>query len=440
MYQVKCPECGGDRSVQARKSWMVGSPPFLKICKACCQKGKEKTHECRLKISASMKKTKAKSEPSGKERVSLEKLDHLYPDFLSSDMVTIKCGVEGCDGVETLRKASAALNIKKNGVFKCRTCCFTEEGRKKISKATSYKRSQETCDKMAKAKKAFYDTEKGKELKKKLSVMTAENHSTNKYEKSKRRGVFQSQKTGRNLSYDSSYELRLCWMLEQDDNVLDFETQIGFRIDGHGRCLDCLVTYKGGRKKAIEVKPKQRLDEFAHQIDDSRRHALQNGWEFQVMTEEGLGMTYEQIRTWADEYRTKVTGIDYHAYRDETIRTKSKKYYDTHIATDKVQVYCEYCGTTHEALRLTHDKNIARNGRYICEREGGHIAGSRPKKKKVNPYEAEGKKECLGCKQVLPFDNFGTDKGRRDGYASKCKECRRVAANEKYAGKKMSES
>jgi len=81
-----------------------------------------------------------------------------------------------------------------------------------------------------------------------------------------------------------------------------------------------------------------------------------------------------------------------------------KKHYAEKIATDKVQVYCEYCQVTHEALRLTYDKNIARNGRYICEREGGHIAGSRPKPhlRKANPYEAEGKKECLGCKQVRP--------------------------------------
>jgi len=227
-------------------------------------------------------------------------------------------------------------------------------------------------------------------------------------------------------------------MLDSDDDVVDFETQLGFKIDGHGRCLDCLVTYKGGRKKAIEVKPKGRLDEYAHQIDDSRRHAMQNGWEFQVMTEDDLGMTYDQIRRWADEYRTKTTGIDYHAYREDVDRRKASKYYHTHIATDKVQVFCEYCQATHEALRLTYDKNIARNGRYICEREGGHISGSRPKShlKKVNPHASEGKKECLGCKRVLPFSEYGLDKCRSDGYASKCKECRRRAANEKYLAKK----
>jgi len=61
----------------------------------------------------------------------------------------------------------------------------------------------------------------------------------------------------------------------------------------------------------------------------------------------------------------------------------------------------------------------------------------KPHIRKSNPHAADGKKECLGCKQVLSFDNFGTDKGRADGYASKCKECRRVSANEKYAKKKM---
>jgi hypothetical protein len=56
MYQVKCPDCGGERSVRARKPWMVGSEPFLKICKSCCQKGKEKTPECRAKLSEAVKR------------------------------------------------------------------------------------------------------------------------------------------------------------------------------------------------------------------------------------------------------------------------------------------------------------------------------------------------------------------------------------------------
>jgi len=363
--------------------------------------------------------------------MNVEELEKKYEEYGFRDKICVPCDVEGCGRHSWTNKDSAIRNIRKNGFFRCRICSYSDESKKKIAEASSYKRSPETCQKMAEAKKAFYRTEKGKELKKKLSVMTAENHSVHKYEKSKRRGVFESKKTGRQLSYDSSYELRLCWMLDSDEEVVDFETQLGFKIDGHGRCLDCLVTYKGGRKKAIEVKPKQRLDEFAHQIDDSRRHALQNGWEFQVMTEDDLGMTYDQIRRWADEYRTNATGIDYHAYREDVDRRKASKYYHSHIATDKVSVYCEYCQATHEALRLTYDKNIARNGRYICEREGGHIAGSRPKPhlRKANPHEAEGKKECNTCRSILPLDYFSSGK-------SICKACRAARYKDKYQGRK----
>lgn len=111
---------------------------------------------------------------------------------------------------------------------------------------------------------------------------------------------------------------------------------------------------------------------------------------------------------------------------------RASKFYDTHIATDKVSVFCEYCQATHEALRLTYDKNIARNGKYICEREGGHIAGSRPKPhlKKINPYEAEGKKECNTCRSVLPLDSFSSGK-------SICKACRAARYKDKYASKRV---
>lgn len=57
MYKIKCTECGEERSVKARKPWMTGEQPFLKICKSCCQKGKEKTPEWRYKLSESVKAT-----------------------------------------------------------------------------------------------------------------------------------------------------------------------------------------------------------------------------------------------------------------------------------------------------------------------------------------------------------------------------------------------
>jgi hypothetical protein len=54
MYQVKCPECGQERIVKAKKDWMKDG--LIKICKACCQKGKEKTLECRAKLSEAVKR------------------------------------------------------------------------------------------------------------------------------------------------------------------------------------------------------------------------------------------------------------------------------------------------------------------------------------------------------------------------------------------------
>jgi hypothetical protein len=56
MYQIKCPVCETERSVKAKKKWMEGTPPFVNICKSCCQKGKEKSPETIAKLSESAKK------------------------------------------------------------------------------------------------------------------------------------------------------------------------------------------------------------------------------------------------------------------------------------------------------------------------------------------------------------------------------------------------
>ena len=371
--------------------------------------------------------------------MNIEEFEIKYKEYGFRDKISIFCGVEGCKNHMSTNKDSAVRNIKKHGTFKCRTCCYTKEGKKRISESTSYKRSPETCRKMAEAKIAFYLTEEGKKLKKKLSVMTAENHSVHKYDKSKRRGVFESKKTGRKLSYDSSYELRLCWILDSDETVLDFETQLGFQINGRGRCLDCLVTYKSGKKKAIEMKPKQRVDEFKNQMEDSKEYALKNDWCFKLMTEDDLGMNYNQIRIWADDYRTKNTGIDYHEYRKENNRKKAKKHYYEKIASDKVNVYCEYCKENHSVLRKSYYSNIKRNVRYICEKEGGHISGSKPKPHliKENPYAKEGKKQCKKCIEIKLLDLFSKDKSRRDGYRDKCKNCESLRHKEQYESNKL---
>jgi len=55
MFEVKCPECDHVRKVSAKKPWMKGQQPFIKICKSCCQVGKEKSEEHKAKLSESAK-------------------------------------------------------------------------------------------------------------------------------------------------------------------------------------------------------------------------------------------------------------------------------------------------------------------------------------------------------------------------------------------------
>lgn len=364
----------------------------------------------------------------------LETFNEQYKDYRSRDKIQILCGVDGCNRFDVQNKDSAIRNIKKNGLFRCRICSYTPEGRKRISEANSYKRSDDTKQKMSDAKKAFFQTPAGIEAKKKLSLLTAKGHSENKYENAKRQGWFPSKLNGRWMFYGSSYELRFCSVLELDETVESYDTQIGFNWKGRGRCLDFLIKSKDGTTKAVEVKPEDRLTEqkFIDQINDSREYSESNGWLFEVCTEKTLGMTYQQIRNWSDEYRKNITGIDYTKHRLEMDKKKAKKHYDTKIATDKVEVWCDYCKEIHMPLRLTYDKNIKRNGEYICEKHGGFIAGSKPKKKKVNPYAAEGKKQCNECKNIKLFEEFGIDKAKDDGYSTRCKICRAKAATKKY--------
>jgi hypothetical protein len=56
MNKVICPNCKKEREVEIRKPWMIGEPPFEKLCRSCCQKGKIKTQEHRDKLSEAVKK------------------------------------------------------------------------------------------------------------------------------------------------------------------------------------------------------------------------------------------------------------------------------------------------------------------------------------------------------------------------------------------------
>lgn len=365
--------------------------------------------------------------------MTIEEFQEKYRQYKDREKIQIQCENIGCTRCDTQNKDSALRNIKKNGLFKCRICSYTLEGRKRISEANSYKRTDETKQKMSEAKLAYFKTPEGIEAKKKLSLLTAKGHAQNKYENAKRNGWHESPKAGK-VFYGSSYELRFCWQLDQDNTVKTYKTQHNYDINGRGRCLDFVITDFCDKIKAVEVKPKNRLSEQDNidQINDSKLYSEKMNWDFEVCTEDNLNMTPIQIRDWADQLLTELGEFDWVSHRKEFNKKKAKKHYDNVIAQDKIEIFCEFCKETHNPLRLTYDKNIARNGRYICEKEGGKIAGSKPKKKKENPHAAEGKKQCLNCLEIKLFEEFGIDKGKSDGYANRCKKCRAEIAAAKY--------
>lgn len=233
----------------------------------------------------------------------------------------------------------------------------------------------------------------------------------------------------------SSYELKACLLLDADESVAFYETQIHFvSHTNKKRIIDFLIAYKDGSKKLIEVKPIRRIVQFQEQINDNKKYASENGWSFIVWTEEDLGFKNEwEGKMWADKYLSKIHNVDYAEYRKSLNTKKVKKHYHKNIATDTVEIWCDFCKETHKPLNLTYKKNLARNnGQYICEKHGGFIAGSKPKKQKENPYAADGRKQCNGCQEIKLFECFGIDGTKSDGYSTRCKMCRAKVAKAKY--------
>jgi len=143
-------------------------------------------------------------------------------------------------------------------------------------------------------------------------------------------------------------------------------------------------------------------------------------------------------------YSTKKAGIIYYqsSYElraatllDDMPDVTTKRFYDDKIINDKITWHCDYCKQEHEQLRITYDRTVSKWGRPICEREGGKISGSKPKKKKENPYAVNGKKQCNECEEIKLFEKFSPDKSKLDGYSTRCKICRAASYKKKYQEK-----
>jgi len=256
---------------------------------------------------------------------------------------------------------------------------------------------------------------------------------------SRRNGYYETKKAGI-IYYASSYELRAAVLLDEMEEVISYTNQVIFYFKGKKRYIDFLVKKNNGTYSIIEVKPQSRIEDCKEQINDNQAYAKQQSWDFSIWTEKELGFTSEYyFKVWADEFLTKIKSIDFVAERLKRSCARTKKHYYAKIAPDTINIWCDYCKTLHQPLRLTAEPNMEKNGIYICEPRGGFISGSKPKPHlhKINPYAAEGKKQCMGeCKQILSFECFGVDKAKRDGHAAVCKACRREKANKKYHEKK----
>ena len=87
-----------------------------------------------------------------------------------------------------------------------------------------------------------------------------------------------------------------------------------------------------------------------------------------------------------------------------------------------VEVWCEYCGTTHTPSKTTYANNVRSNGEYICRCRAAHLSAAT---KRVNPHADEGKKQCTACHEVKSLKEFSVRKASWDGLESRCKACRK---------------
>ena len=284
-----------------------------------------------------------------------------------------------------------------------------------------------------------WQSKKGNKLKQNLSKKAALHNARVSPHKSRRRGLYPSAKLGKNVPFQSSYELKAILILEEDENVLTYDHGHTYDINGRSRCAEFIVN----NNKIIEVKPEGMINSkdkkiksrVALQLSDGQDYCNQNNLQYEIWTEKELGFkTPHEATKWADEFMSNLHGVDYVKDRKEKNNKSVQRHYKKNIATDKVKVFCNFCNEEHEALRLTYDRNIARNGRYICEREGGSIAGSRPKPwlQKENPYASEGKKQCNTCKEIKDIEEFPKDNTKRDGTKNCCKICYSKANLQRY--------
>jgi hypothetical protein len=218
-------------------------------------------------------------------------------------------------------------------------------------------------------------------------------------------------------------------LLDCDDKVLSFRRCDTFKAEDGWRAPDLWIDFVDGHSEIWEVKPSSTLElpEIKKQISDSEIFCASKGVSFKVWTEKDSGLGDDHgLVSWAKEWLSRNHGDDSWKKRTkEMSRLKAKRHRDRQ-SKDRISIWCEPCKETHDIRRVTYDKNVKKNGEYLCKSQACAISGrvAKPALWSVNQFENEGKKKCSSCGDVLSVDAFRKKKSKRDGVDTLCVRCR----------------
>lgn len=413
----------GDNGRLMKKSCYYGEmiEPYIQICKSCAQKGKIITEEQKEKTKFTLKGIKRSDE--FKEKLSQymknnpEGIARATHNLLENQCTT---GMLGKRHNEETKQQMSQSHYGK--IFTEEHCQNISDGRKKMLAETGGF-SLEHRRKLSEATILLY----------KRGFNPKTHHI---------RGWHESPKAGK-MFFSSSYEKKAFMKLDEDINVkIYYKEKIKIPYYNPVKKLeanylvDLEVQYIDDSIKWIEIKPANWLDDevIIAKHNAAKLIAENSGVVFDVWCEVdlfGAVFNLKHIETFVDKLRQSL-GITIN-HKDKN-NEKAKRYYNEHIANDKISIFCPFCQEEHTPLRQTYEKAIVKNGRYICEKEGGHIAGSKPKLalRKINPYAVDGKKQCNACKEIKTFEEFSPDKTKSDGCSTRCKICRAAVYKAKY--------
>lgn len=114
MFRILCDQCNTERTVQAKKPWMIGEEPYIKICKSCCQLGKEKTQDHRDKLSASVKAAQTDELLKKKSKFQIDS-ENWKNNLIAGQGAGWNLGIStGSPSEETKAKISQSMKNRKN--------------------------------------------------------------------------------------------------------------------------------------------------------------------------------------------------------------------------------------------------------------------------------------------------------------------------------------